>query len=112
MAQGVDDGRTDDRDADTRRVDLLIDQVNTLCEKFDAVLQHDRGNTQTVIHRTAGVGPWVAAAVTACFCTLFGLLFLAYDFGERHNAVTNDIRDLKAWQQIHEKRLNQLEHKP
>jgi hypothetical protein len=101
----------DDRDPDTVRFDLLVDQVNALVGKMDAVIDRG-GNTQTVIHKTAGIGPWAAAAVTACFCTLFGLIFLAYDFGERAQAIGNDVRDLKAWQQIHEKRLNQLEHKP
>jgi len=101
----------DDRDTDTVRFDLLVDQVNALVGKMDAVIERG-GNTQTVIHKTAGMGPWGAAAVTACFCTLIGLVLLSIYIIHTDSLRNDDIRDLKAWQQIHEKRLNQLERKP
>lgn len=94
----------DDRDPDTVRFDLLVDQVNALVGKMDAVIERG-GNTQTVVHKTAGMGPWGAAAVTACFCTMLGLILLSFEL-QRQN---DDLRDLKAWQQIHEKRIGRIE---
>jgi hypothetical protein len=104
----------------TTRADLAIDMVNQLCAKVDVSMEEFRelvkaranGNTQTVIHKTAGIGPWAAAAVTACFCTLIGLVLLSIYIIHTDGLRNDDIRDLKAWQQIHEKRLNQLERKP
>ncbi len=102
----------DDRDPSTVKLDLLVDQVNALCASMAAAMESRGSNTQTVIHKTAGMGPWGAAAVTACFCTLIGLVLLSIYIIHTDGLRNDDIRDLKAWQQIHEKRLNQLERKP
>lgn len=59
---------------------------------------------QTVIHRTEGPTPWLAAAISVMFCTLFFLLLFAA-------WVIPNLHDLQAWQQIHEKRINKLETK-
>lgn len=87
----------DDRDPDTVRFDLLVDQVNALVGKMDAVIERG-GNTQTVIHKTAGMGPWGAAAVTACFCCMLGLIFIALD-----------MHDLRAWNDINRAKIAKLE---
>lgn len=90
----------DDRDPDTVRFDLLVDQVNALVGKMDAVIDRG-GNTQTVIHKTAGLGPWGAAAVTACFFTFLGLILLAM-------LILPDIHDLKAWSDIYRTRIQEI----
>lgn len=91
----------DDRDPDTVRFDLLVDQVNTLCAKMDAAMEARGNNTQTVIHKTAGMGPWAAAAVTACFFTFLGLILLAM-------LILPDIHDLKAWSDIYRTRIQEI----
>lgn len=91
----------DDRDPDTVRFDLLVDQVNALVGKMDAVIDRG-GNTQTVIHKTAGMGPWAAAAVTACFFTFLGLILLAV-------VILPDLHDLQAWQDIMRQKIAKLE---
>lgn len=91
----------DDRDPDTVRFDLLVDQVNALVGKMDAVIERG-GNTQTVIHKTAGLGPWAAAAVTACFFTFLGLILLAV-------ALVPEIHDLRAWNDINRAKIAKLE---
>lgn len=83
----------DDRDPGTVRMDLLVDQVNALLGRMDDVLRQDRSQTQTVIHRTAGMGPWGAAAVTACMFTFLGLILLAV-------VVVPEVHDLRAWNDI------------
>lgn len=91
----------DDRDPDTVRFDLLVDQVNALVGKMDAVIETRGSNTQTVIHKTAGLGPWGAAAVTACFFTFLGLILLAM-------LILPDIHDLKAWSDIYRTRIQEI----
>lgn len=94
----------DERDPDTVKVDLLVDQVNALLTKMDQVME--RGHqSQTVIHKSEGMGAWGAAAVTACCFTFLGLILFAF-------IVLPDVHDLKAYQQNHEKRINKLESKP
>lgn len=92
----------DDRDPDTVRFDLLVDQVNALVGKMDAVIETRGSNTQTVIHKTAGMGPWAAAAVTACFFTFLGLILLAV-------VILPDLHDLQAWQDIMRQKIAKLE---
>ncbi len=92
----------DDRDPDTVRFDLLVDQVNTLCAKMAAAMEARGNNTQTVIHKTAGMGPWAAAAVTACFFTFLGLILLAV-------VILPDLHDLQAWQDIMRQKIAKLE---
>ena len=95
----------DERDAETVRMDLLVDQVNALLGKMDEVLKADRGNTQTVIHKTAGMGPWGAAAVTACMFTFLGLIGLAV-------VLIPELHDLRAWNDINRAKIARLEAKP
>jgi len=92
----------DDRDPSTVRMDLLVDQVNALLGRMDDVLRHDHGNTQTVIHKTAGMGPWGAAAVTACMFTFLGLILFAL-------VVLPTLHDLQAWQDVIRGKVSKLE---
>lgn len=91
------------------RADLAIDTVNQLCASLDAAMAEFRelvkqrgNNTQTVIHKTAGMGPWAAAAVTACFFTFLGLILLAV-------VILPDLHDLQAWQDIMRQKIAKLE---
>lgn len=93
---------SDERDPETIRTDLLIDQVNALCARMDAVLASDRGNTQTVVHKTAGMGAWGAAAVTACMFTFLGLILLSV-------VMIPEIHDLRAWNDILRSKAAKLE---
>lgn len=108
----------DDRDPDTVRFDLLVDQVNALVGKMDAVIETRGSNTQTVIHKTAGIGPWAAAACCACFCTMIGLVIvtvvLSAQLGSARDdvkAVRDELRDVRAWQDVMRQRLSKLEAK-
>lgn len=92
----------DERDQTTVRMDLLVDQVNALLGRMDDVLRHDGGNTQTVIHKTAGMGPWGAAAVTACMFTFLGLILFAL-------VVLPTLHDLQAWQDVIRGKVSKLE---
>lgn len=96
----------DERDPETVKVDLLVDQVNSLLSKMDAVLENRGNNSQTVevTHKTAGMGPWAAAAVTACFFTFLGLILLAV-------VILPDLHDLQAWQDIMRSKIAKLEAK-
>jgi hypothetical protein len=83
-------------------MDLLVDQVNSLLGRMDEVLRHDRGHTQTVVHKTAGMGPWGAAAVTACMFTFLGLILLAV-------VLVPEVHDLRAWNDINRGKVAKLE---
>lgn len=96
------DDAADSRDESTVRMDLLVDQVNLLLSRMDEVIRHDHGNTQTVIHKTAGMGPWGAAAVTACMFTFLGLILLAV-------VMIPDLHDLRAWNDINRAKIARLE---
>jgi len=91
----------DDRDPSTVKLDLLVDQVNALCASMAAAMENRGNNTQTVIHKTAGLGPWGAAAVTACFFTFLGLILLAI-------MILPDLHDLKAWSDIYRTRIQEI----
>lgn len=78
-------------------------------EKFDKLIDKidaRNNNTQKIELTTAGPGPLLASAITACFCSMFMIILIAMWVG----FIYDDVRDLKAWQQIHEKRINALEH--
>ncbi len=96
------DDTPDERDPTTVRMDLLVDQVNALLGRMDEVLRHDRGNVQTVIHKTAGMGAWGSAAVTACMFTFLGLILLAV-------VVVPEVHDLRAWNDIIRAKISRLE---
>lgn len=93
----------DNRDASTIRMDLLVDQVNVLCAKFDQYIDHKPGNSQTVVtHRTEGMSPWAGAAMAACFFTFLGLILFAL-------IVIPEIHDLKAWSDVYRGGISILE---
>lgn len=65
--------------------------LNKLADRMDVFLDHHQGgNVQTVIHKSAGIGPWGAAAVTACFFTAMMLIGFAL-------IVLPELHDHKAW---------------
>lgn len=94
----------DDRDPQTVKLDLLVDQVNALCAAMEAAVEKRSNNSQTVevTHKTAGMGPWAAAAVTACFFTFLGLILLAI-------LILPDLHDMKAWQDVMRQKITRLE---
>lgn len=78
---------------------VALQRTNDIVESLADVLQSTRtGNTQTVIHKTEGMGAWGAAAVTACFCTWFGLVLLMFD-----------LHDLRAWVDTYRAQIAQLQ---
>lgn len=96
----VDDARTSDQ----IRYDAICDQVveatrlvRLLSERLEKL---PGGQVQTVIHKTAGTGPFVVAAIVACFATWIGLLVLALWES-----------NLWAWKDIHDHRISVLEAK-
>jgi hypothetical protein len=70
----------------------------------DLVNRDTNTNTTTVIHKTAGMGHWGAAAVTACFLTFLGLILFAM-------VVIPELHDLKAWSDIYRSKIYTLEKK-
>ena len=91
--------------SDTTKLDLLIEHINALVKSVELVIAGDGSNqsqTQTVVHKTEGMGAWGAAAVTACMFTFLGLILFAM-------WAIPEIHDLKAWKDIHGNRINALE---
>lgn len=79
--------------------------LNKLADRMDLFLDHHQGgNVQTVIHKSAGIGAWGAAAVTACFMTFMGMILLAI-------VVIPELHDLKAWSDIYRSKIYALEKK-
>lgn len=78
-------------------------RIDKLVDRMDAFLDHQQGgNVQTVIHKSTGIGPWGAAAVTACFMTFLGMILLAI-------VVIPELHDLKAWSDIYRSKIYALE---
>lgn len=80
------------------RIDKLVDRIDSLLD------HHGSPHTQTVIHRTAGMGPWGAAAVTACFLTYLSLVILAI-------WASFQVNNLWAWKDVHAAKIAVLESK-
>jgi len=106
MAEEFDDPRgptqvTFDAIADqVRENSVVVSRLETVVEKF--LQLHEGRNTQTVIHKTEGMGAWGAAAVTACFFTMLALVLFAL-------VVLPDLHDIKAWQDIMRQKISKLE---
>lgn len=79
--------------------------VQKLTDRMDAYLDHQTtANTNTVIHKTEGVGTWVAAAITACFMTYLALILMGvWTFFQ--------VNDLRAWRDVHAAKIAVLEGK-
>ena len=101
---GVDDWRSED----VRKLDLMVDQVGDLARSVKELVERvppavsAAPQTQTVIHKTQGMGAWGAAGVVACFFTYLTLIVLAIIF-------VPTIHDLLAWQDILRKDVARLQ---
>lgn len=84
-----------------RQIDLLLDQMVDLSSIVKEIAS-SRGQSQTVIHKTEGVGTWVSAAVVACFATWVVIILSAIYF-------VPTLHDLTAWEQILNTRITKLE---
>jgi hypothetical protein len=84
-----------DRD-DAQRLNELIGKLDGLTAVIEERVKQESsgGHTQTVIHKSEGMGAWGAAAVVACFFTVLMMIFGAVIF-------VPDIHDLRAWKDIH-----------
>lgn len=83
----------------TAQIDRLVERIDQLIES-----QQQGGNTQTLVHKTEGVTPWVSAAVTACFMTYFALILVSvWAFFQ--------INNLWAWKDVHAAKIAVLEAK-
>lgn len=93
----------DKLDVSTIKIDELIGHINNLVKNVELVITREApSQVQTVIHRTEGMGPWGAAAVTACMFTFLGLILFAL-------WAVPEIHDLKAWVSVHTTKINSLE---
>lgn len=91
-----------------------VDELRKTNENVVTLLERiqQRGMTQTVVHKN-NMGGFVAGiAVAACICSMFVTMFIA-------RSVTNELRDMKAWQDVMrgkiavlEGKINQQEKKP
>lgn len=69
----------------TSKIDSLVERLDVFIE------QSQQGSTsQTVIHKTAGMGAWGAAAVTACFMTFLAMIIITI-------FAVHEMHDLRAW---------------
>lgn len=84
-----------------RQIDLLLDQMVDLSAIVKEIAG-SRGQSQTVIHKTEGMGIWSAAAVVACFATWVVIVLSAVYF-------VPTLHDLTAWEQILNSRITKLE---
>ena len=98
------------RTGDQVRYDAMVEQARQVTEQARQVTELVKtllergpyGQTQTVIHKTAGMGAWGAAGVVACFFTYLTLIVLAVIF-------VPTIHDLLAWQDINRKDIARLQ---
>ena len=90
----------------TSKVDGIIEtaaKIELAAAAFERAEMALRGNSavQTVVHRSEGPGPLLAAAITVCFCTILGLILFA-------DWISPEIHDLKACEDILRKEVAQL----
>lgn len=106
-----------------KRLDQLIDahidvQATTrdLAAAVKELISRDTNqNNITVTHKTEGVGSWIMAAigiaVTACVFTSFQLIMFSGEVRDKQKGMNDEIRDLKAWEQVHQAKISALEAK-
>jgi hypothetical protein len=81
----------------------LIETLNRLSDRMDAMVEHqDSKNHIQVTHTQAGPTGLLAAAVTACFCTIAMLILLAI-------IVLPELHDLRAWSDQYRGQINKLQ---
>lgn len=84
-----------------RDLDHYASQIDNLVGRLDALIEQQAArNTITVTHTQAGMSAWGAAAITACFCTWFGLILIMFD-----------LHDARAWLDVLKQRVTMLESK-
>ena len=92
--------------------------VNKLTDRLDAYLDHQTAaTTQTLIHKTEGMGPWWSAlAVAGCLFTCAGLIIVNHNLTSQLTELRNgEIRDLRAWVDLYRGQiasLKQQQEKP
>jgi hypothetical protein len=79
---------------DSTDEDVLREQTERLA---DLVARLGGSNVQTVIHKQAGPGGLLAAAITACFCTLILLVIVVFLWQRDIDRIEAQIRDHQAW---------------
>lgn len=108
-----DDPRTEEQ----RRYDAICDQVaeaTRLVRELAAIIPR-AGQTQTVIHKTQGLG--AAGIVCAAICVLC-VLFVAVEFNRQNTdtiktqaVIDGRLRDLDAWRGVHSNDIAALKAK-
>lgn len=84
------------------------DKINQTTEKLERLIgtveraSRAFGNTQTVIHKSEGPGPLLAASIAVCGCTLLMMVLLVV-------WLVPEIHDMKAWQDILRKDVARLQ---
>ena len=103
----------DTRSPELRRLDFMVDQVGDLASSVRELVERiPQGHTQTVIHKTQGMGAWGAAAVTACFMTMLVLVIVVAVsvsiYGKDQGGIDGRLRDLDAWRGQHSREIDTL----
>ena len=102
----------DPRPVSVQKLDLMIDQVAELARSIREINdRYDRqltGHSQTIIHKTEGMG-WVGVVCAAIsFCCLLGSLGIGWAVIVELNKQTAELHDLHAWRDIHSNDLATL----
>lgn len=96
-------GVRDDRTRDVQRMDYMRDQIIEVTKLVREVIDNlPAGNTQTVIHKTQGMGIVGVICATVCVMCVVILILGAIIF-------VPDLHDLKAWIGIQNTKIAKLE---
>jgi len=107
---GVDDWRSED----VRKLDLMVDQVGDLARSVKELVERvppaasQAPHTQTIIHKTQGMGAWGSAAVTACFMTMLVFVVFMVVYEKDQGKIDGRLRDLDAWRGVHSNDIGAL----
>lgn len=77
--------------------DEVIDELRRTNEAVVGLVEEIRqrgGITQTIIHKSEGMGAWGAGAVAACFCTYLALIIFAV-------WTIFQVNNLTAWENVY-----------
>lgn len=108
-----------DHDPLTQKIHEVLDQVIESQQAMLGVAEIVKrigSTTQKVQIETKGMGAWGGAACATCFVTFLALILFAGDVRDRFAAerdaraeLAAQVRDLKAWQQVHQNKIAILE---
>jgi hypothetical protein len=93
----------DSRSPELRRLDFMVDQVGDLASSVRELVDRiPQGQTQTVIHKTQGMGMVGVVCATVCVMCVVVLILGAIIF-------VPELHDLRAWQDINRRDIARLQ---